>query len=465
MAASSCTNLKLVNVVNALQNLTLDQTKNLALQLGVQLSVLIDIENEQRGETRKAHYIQAWLDIDTEANWEKIIAALKQIRLDAIAAHVTSQYLPKAQESISEGQSNLTPFPAPVPVALAQDITSDPTPPQVQAPQSGVPATDTPPDKVAQQPITPDIDPKSTPDDPLQPTIPQVGSEFESPSENNPQPEVDPESHLDDAPQPIIPEVDPEKIAHVKATIEHLEDRFSDVMSDACHELRKKESLDAQFFSKFCDKLLLLPVAKKRIHVKFFRESEDDIIEAKNVRKIFAILSRYCDYRNYEVLLHLVNKFCEATKCSMMKYCSEIESFELATTIDIYLVATSGDKRHSDAFSQMVVKMDKQPSMCSLHELRKFAEALADVSSLVRYSLFIQAIGPGSVVMELRFPPSAVGWVLAAMTPDFLHTHHLIEVTVDGKPLTIIQEDQEYLVSTTDYHLSIYFLLALYEPL
>ena len=153
MAASSCTDLKLVNVVNALQNLTLDQTKNLALQLGVQLSVLIDIENEQRGETRKAHYVQAWLDIDTEANWEKIIAALKQIRLDAIAAHVTSQYLPKAQESISDGQSfHLTPLSVPVdvPVTLTQDITSDPTPPPVQAPQSGVSiaATATPPDKV-----------------------------------------------------------------------------------------------------------------------------------------------------------------------------------------------------------------------------------------------------------------------------------------------------------------------------
>ena len=415
MATSSCTDLKLVNVVNALHKLTLDQTKYLALQLGVELNVLIDIESDQRGETRRAHYIQAWLDIDTEASWEKIIAALKRIGMKVVAAHVTSQYLPKAQESILNDQSSdTTPVSVlvDVPVTMIQGTTHDPTPSQ----QFSVPNTQSSPDKATLQPISPEVDPLSPPND---------------------------------VSQPITPEVDPEKVAEAKATIEHLEDSFSDVMSDTCEELCEKESKDPKFFNRFRTKLLLLQVAKKRIHVKFFRESEDEIIDAKNVRKLLAILSRYCDYRNYEVLLHLVNKFCEATKSSMMKYCSDIESFELVTTIDIYLVATSGDKRHSDAFSQMVVRMDKQPSMCTLHELRKFAEALADTSSLVRYSLFIQAIGPGSVVVELRFPPSAVGWVLAAMTPDFLHTHNLIEVTVDGEPLTTIQEDQYRLVSTS----------------
>ena len=423
MAASSCTDLKLVNVLNALQKLTLKQTKNLALQLGVELNVLSDIDSEEEGESRRVRYIQAWLDIDTEASWEKIIAALRQIGMKVIAAHVTSQYLPKPQETISNGQSS-DPTPLPVPVASypgsIQDTTSDPTTPQVQA-ESGVaqlsaPTTQPPPDKATPQPISPEVPPPGVP------------------------------------PQPITSEVDPEKVAQAKTTIEHLEDSFSDVMSDTCEELCEKESNDSKFFNRFRNKLLLLPVAKKRIHVKFFHENRDEIVDAKNVRKLFAILSSYCDYRNYEILLYIVNKFCEsALKSSMEKYCLNIEHFEKATTINIYLVATSGDKKHSDAFSKMVVKMDKQPSMCSLHELRKFAEDLADNSSLVRYSLFIQAIGPGSVVVELRFPRSAVGWVLAAMTPDFLHTHNLIEVTVDGQPLTTIQNNQYRLVSVTHY--------------
>ena len=367
MDVSKSTDLKLVNVVNALQKLTLDQTKNLALQLGVELNVLTDITSEEKGESRRARYIQAWLDIDTEASWKKIIVALNQIGMKVFAAYITSNYLRK------------------------------------QPPNQPTPTTQPPLNKATLQPITPD------------------------------------------APQPL----NLEKIAQAKATIEHLEDSFSDVMSDTCEQLCEKESKDPKFFNRFRNKLLLLPVPKKRIHIKFFHESEDEIIGAKNVRKIFAILSRYSDYRNYEILLYLVNKFCEAIKSSMMKYCSEIESFEITTTVDIYLLATSGDKKHSDAFSQMVVKMDKQPSMCTLHELRKFAEEIADNSSLVRYSVYIQAIGPGSVVVELRFPLNAVGWVLAAMTPDFLHTHNLIEVYVDGKPLTTIEGDQYRLVGIT----------------
>ena len=427
MAAFSCTDLKLVNVVNALQKLTLNQTKNLALQLGVELNVLIDIDSEERGESRRAHYIQAWLDIDTEASWEKIIAALNQIGMKVIAAHVTSQYLPKPQESIQFSD----PTPLPVPVAshqgLTQDTTSDHTPPQVQAPESGVvqmsdPTTQSPPNKATPQLISPEVDPESPPDVP---------------------------------PQPITPEVDPEKVAQAKATIEHLEDSFSDVMSDTCEELCEKESRDPKFFNRFRNKLLLLPVAKKRIHVKFFHENRDEIVDAKKVRNLFAILSSYCDYRNYEILLHLVNKFCEATKSSMMKYCSEIESFELTTTVDIYLVATSASAELSLVFSKMVVKMNKKASSCSLHDIRKFNEALSERASLAPHSVYIQAIGPGSVVMELRFPPSAVGWVLAAMTPDFLHTHNLIEVTVDGKPLTTIEGDQYRLVSVIYYLLNI----------
>ena len=442
MAVPSSTDLKLVNVVNALQKLTLNQTKNLALQLGVELNVLIDIESEEKGETRRAHYIQAWLDIDTEASWEKIIVALNQIGMKVVAARVTSQYLPKSQESIPSGQSS-DPTPLSVPVASypgsTQYTTSDPTPPQVQAPESGnaqlsVPTTQPPHNKATPQPITPEVDPESPDDTPQHLT-----------------PEVDPESPPDDIPQPITPEVDPVKVAQAKATIEHLEDSFSDIISDTCEELCEKESKDPKFFNKFRTKLLFLPVAKKRIHVKFFHDSEDEIIHAENVQKLLAILNRYCNWSNYEILLHLVNKFCEATKSSMMKYCSEIESFEITTTVDVYLVATSASAELSLVFSKMVLKMNKKTSSCSLHDIRKFNEALSEKASLAPHSVYIQAIGPGSVVVELRFPPSAVGWVLAAMTPDFLHTHNLIEVTVDGQPLTTIHEDQYRLVSITYY--------------
>ena len=47
----------------------------------------------------------------------------------------------------------------------------------------------------------------------------------------------------------------------------------------------------------------------------------------------------------------------------------------------------------------------------------------------------------------MAFPSSAVGWVLSAMTPAFMHTHLLSEVAVDGRQLTIFEADSDELVS------------------
>ena len=52
----------------------------------------------------------------------------------------------------------------------------------------------------------------------------------------------------------------------------------------------------------------------------------------------------------------------------------------------------------------------------------------------------------------MAFPSSAVGWVLSAMTPAFMHTHLLSEVAVDGRQLTIIEADSHELVSVYFIH-------------
>ena len=218
-------------------------------------------------------------------------------------------------------------------------------------------------------------------------------------------------------------------------------------MSDTRLAMCDRELQQSKFLGKFRDVLLVLPVAKKATHVKFFRESEDEILDARNIQKLFAILSRYWSYTNYEILLHLVNRFCDVTlKKGMQEYCDKLETFEVATTIDVYIGAISASDDLSLAFSQMVLKINKPPSACTLHEIRKLTEALAEKASLHSYSVYIGSIRQSSVMLVLRFPPSAVGWVLAALTPDFLRTHLLAEVAVGGQPLTAIEGSKDYLV-------------------
>ena len=94
----------------------------------------------------------------------------------------------------------------------------------------------------------------------------------------------------------------------------------------------------------------------------------------------------------------------------------------------------------------MTVKINKPPSVCTLHEIRKMNEALAEKASLQSYSVYIESVSESSVLVVLRFPPSCVWWILAALTPDFMTTHLLTDVVVDEKQLEIEHTSQEKLV-------------------
>ena len=373
-------------VVRALETLNDDKTEELVFHLGVETFTIDNIRISFTGSSRKIHLVQAWLDKDTDASWEKIVSGLKQIRMPVLAKEIATQHC----------QDTTVPSADPSKSVTIHKVQHDCTPP-VEGAITPMPLTTTP----AAQP----------------------------PNPTNP---------------PSLPSV--ETVAKVKATILHLEKMFSGLITTTRSALCKKESLNREFLDEFRDHLLVLPVAKKATHVKFFRESEDDIIEAKSIRKIFAILSRYWSYCNYEILHHIIISFCEALLGNMQEYCTELEKFEMETTVDVYICVMPPDKELEVAFSKMVLKIDKPSSQCTLYDIRKLNEAITEGSSLCSHSVYVSSVTTNCVVVVVRFPSSAAGWVMAAMTPDFMHTHHLIEVAMDGEYLTIIEEDELHLV-------------------
>ena len=249
---------------------------------------------------------------------------------------------------------------------------------------------------------------------------------------------------------PSSPTPSTDRVSQVRDDIERFDDTFSDLMLEAQSELCLRESVDPSFLTQFCDRLLGLSVAQKATHTKFFRENEDEILDAKSIRKVFAILKRYCNYRNYEILQHIVKKFCEAAlQQKMQEYCQSLERFEKATPIDIYLAAIPDEANEDleNAFSKLVVRIDKPASECTLYDIRKLNEAIIQGSSLCSHSIYISSVADKCVEVVVRFPSSAVGWVLSAMTPAFMHTHLLSEVAVNEKQLTIFEADSDVLVS------------------
>ena len=167
---------------------------------------------------------------------------------------------------------------------------------------------------------------------------------------------------------PSSPSSPSDRVSQVRAEIDRLSDTFSDLMSDTRDEMCMRESAYPAFLKRFRDRLLDLPVAQNAPHATFFHKNEDDFLRAKDMQKIFAILRRYCNYRNYEILREVIRKFCEAAlQRRMQEYCNSLEKFEKATFIDVYLKAISAGVVLSEEFTKMVLIINKPTFECTLH--------------------------------------------------------------------------------------------------
>ena len=115
----SSDNISTLEVSNAVSSrLTMEEARQLVFQMGVQLKTLDDIATQYDGENRKQHFVQAWLDMDSNASWDKLVVGLRKIHKNALAAEIESKHLPIAisisDDSPSESTIN--------PIQLANDI-------------------------------------------------------------------------------------------------------------------------------------------------------------------------------------------------------------------------------------------------------------------------------------------------------------------------------------------------------
>ena len=409
------------DVVNALHGLSDDETSRLFYHLNLPVHTLANIKSNNSGEMLIILCVHEWYKDDLEASWGKIVAGLRHIGMKVLAKKLAIQHYVETPTSVID---NLTSDPINPPVS-AQD--SDVTQSPVTSESSPVP----PPSSVVSTTHPAAITPNPAPSDPVQLSAPTTHTVAVT---NDPfQQEIEQlEDNVDD------------QVQQVKEEMEQFQETFTSMMSMTRSALCKKESEDSEFIEEFRDYLLFLPLSKKAPHTKFFDDREDDILEAKSVRKLLAILGRYCNYSNYDLLLHLIKKFCNTEeKKRMQDYCESLKRFEMATPVNVYLIAISASPAISEAFSRMAMKMNKPVSECTLHEIRKLKESLTEKAFLHSYSVYIDTIAESSVLVVLRFPSDCIGWVLAAVTPDFMDTHHLTEVSVDGEYLTLYPKLQE----------------------
>ena len=406
--------MSLHEVERALQPLSYDETRLLVFHLGVEEHVLQDIDGDPLRANRSIKAIKAWLDRDLKASWEKLVSCLLPIK-NVLANQLATQHCPQLAAAVS-------PSSGPEQPATVQSVNTPATALVLAAPSP--PATG-----------------------------PVSGSE-QSP---------DPPAHTTSSPPPIPPAQPPLSshqpptptfwsLEKVRATIQELEVRFLDLNTDVEEEICEKEEQDKKFLRKFRKHIQLMPVSRKAPHAKFFRECEREFLVAKDAEEILAILCRYVNYRNYEPLREIVVRFCGSLlQASMQDYCVILEMFEKATPVNTYTNAISAGKSLKIAFSRMVLRINKSEFECTLYEIRKLKEEIAEAASLSSHSVYIESEGVHCVEVAISFPSSVVGWILSAMTPDFMTTHHITEVAVDDRKLTVVQAERHQLVGSVVY--------------
>ena len=448
--ASSTSRPSTRDVVKALKTLNLEKTRNLVFHLGVPPTALDDIKDEFSGDTRKQKYVEKWLDIDTNASWEKLVSGLREIDMTVLAAEVESEH--KTTEA--PPPASYTPFLAPLP--LAQPISA---PAQLEAAPLDLPVVaSTPPaltPTAANSQVLAEVVSGAPPPASYTYTIPtsvfasipqlqQLISALSQQEEAASLPVATSTAAALALANSHFPTVSEARVEEVRASIECFEDLFTDLTVDVELDLVEKEDQDHLFFKRFRSYLLALPVAKKGVHVSFFHESANDILESKEVQKLFYILNRYSNYSNYEIIVVVAKKFCAApVRQRMLTYRDSHITFEKNTTVNVYLCAISAPPE-SDifvGFTEMAMKINKPSNICTLYEIRQLKESIARNASLHAYSVYIEAKRVESVRVVLRFPEEC-GWSVAGvMTAEFMETHQLTDVTFDGEDL------KSYLVS------------------
>ena len=208
----------------------------------------------------------------------------------------------------------------------------------------------------------------------------------------------------------------------------------------------KKESRSDEFLSELRITITTLPLSSMFQHLHFLQDERENVNRAESITEVFDILDRHWNWSDYYLLQRLVAEFGdESLKQEITKYVAELEQFEKATTIQLFnspiLFMQIRNWKHPYAFSRAVMMLQKDASECTLYDIRKLKEELTSKSSLNKGTIYNGDVRTSSVAVEVAFPEDALELIAPALDAAFLKQHHIISVTLDGKPLEEYDED------------------------
>lgn len=430
--------LQLKDIDDALSGLTWNEVKRMAVHLGMSLPTLIQIEQSYNDPSiRRLHTVDNWLRNCLEPSWSDICDALIAIENRGLATRIQQRYC----------QSVGTPLTTPGSQPLLA-TSSDPLPP-----------------------VTSSTSSRSTSPAHQLPTLPLPSSSQSSPH-SLPNPQL--AQHNSCSPPPSSPpNLNPpaqarlceDRNTEVAREASSLEDQFREALTHTENHLQKKKNIleelrttltNLRLSSKF-KHLPFLRRRRKRIRMMFHFGRSQYISTARNIKEIFEILRDHWNWADFALLQLIVQEFGDrALQNEMKEYVAALTKFEKGTTIQEFTSARLHGRDAPDFYSKIVLQVDLDPAVCTLHEVRQLAESLRKRSCLETYADFLKNVCLSSVVIELACPSSALELVISALDRDFLDTHKIVSVTIDWKPLEEYSDECVKVGASMDMYLGMH---------
>ena len=198
------------------------------------------------------------------------------------------------------------------------------------------------------------------------------------------------------------------------------EEFLSLVDSTRDHLLRKKRSKSDLYHFKAG--LTKLPMLTKKKKLYFLDKRKRKILRADSMEEVFEILHPYWNYADYSLLDCIVEKNCdEELRHRMKSYKDKLHGFEKETTLESFRMAVPADpKVLPKYYSMLTATLEVDAAECTLFDVRKKFEKIADRANLQPYILQHIKTGYTQTSLFVSFPRSVYKRVKQSLDDEFL---------------------------------------------
>ena len=206
---------------------------------------------------------------------------------------------------------------------------------------------------------------------------------------------------------------------------------FTQIVLKVKQQVKEKKVGASEFRDEF---LLGLCISNRCDHEKYFEKYLQMFIDQKTIDGIFCCLHIYWDYLNSDLLQSIVIKYGnKSIETNMEQFLKAVDKFRRSTTLRVFWIIEGTKYRREIPPGLERVKTRLKQNITpesTLEVVDQIRIEVADEFQLQKFSLYIEAIVDGSVVITWFVPPSVIDVLKFGLTAKLLDELNIETITL-----------------------------------